>query len=64
VDWFQCFNCRKLTLLEEAAKPVCPACGSTLGEVINSRSLEQATGHCYKVVLEVIKRAKRKPRTS
>ena len=39
--WFQCFNCRKLGLLGNSAKPACGYCGSENGNVINAEALEQ-----------------------
>jgi hypothetical protein len=63
MDWFQCFNCRKLTQLEDSANPVCSACGSVHGQVINSKALEEEARHRYRAVLEILQRTKRKPST-
>jgi hypothetical protein len=61
LDWFQCFNCRKLTTLADSAKLVCAECGSKHGEVINAKALEEAAGGRYEVLVEVLKRTKPKP---
>jgi hypothetical protein len=60
MDWFQCFNCRKLSMLADPAKPLCAACGSKHGEVINAKALEEAVDGRYDVVIEVLKRTKPK----
>jgi hypothetical protein len=40
MDWFQCFNCRKLTMVGEPAKPACAACRSKNGVVFAADALE------------------------
>jgi hypothetical protein len=57
MKWFQCLNCRKLSMLGEA-KPQCAACGSVLGEVIDSEALEAAVRRGYTVLRDVLDRSK------
>ena len=61
MDWFQCFNCRKLKLLSDSAKPFCGACGSKNGEVIDAKALEAAAEGRYAVVVEYLKGTTDKP---
>ena len=60
--WFQCFNCRKLSMLADSAKPLCGRCESKNGEIINAEALEQASEGRYEVVVEYLKGTKDKPR--
>jgi Zn finger protein HypA/HybF involved in hydrogenase expression len=42
MDWFQCFNCRALTMMNNPPEKICPVCGSKNGEAVSGEALEEA----------------------
>ena len=41
MDWFQCFNCRTLTMMNDPPHKICPVCGSKNGEAVSGKALEE-----------------------